>query len=76
MAKIIICDRCRKELTDRRTIINLKPIKHILNIDVFKVCSSNVMQRTSNHSFELCDDCANKLGEFLNYTGPEEVEEI
>lgn len=75
MAQITVCDRCRRELIIRKTLINLKPVKYGLNIDVFSIYPSNVLQRTANHTFELCDDCANKLGEFLHYVGPEEIKE-
>ena len=73
MADVKICDRCRKELTVRQTIINLRPVRHILGVEVYSRYP-NCLHRTAVHSFDLCDDCANKLAEFLGYN-PEFKEE-
>lgn len=73
MADIKICDRCRKELTYRRTIVSVKPIRCILGVEVYTPIfggSIPALQRTGSHTFELCDECANGLGEFLNYVNP------
>lgn len=76
MAQITVCDRCKKELVARQTLINIKPYKYILGIEVYTTSAyRGDFIRTSNHTFELCDDCANKLGEFLHYTGSEEIKE-
>lgn len=72
MADVKICDRCRKELTERQTIINLRPSKrYILGVEVYSRLP-RYLQRTASHSFDLCDECANKLGMFLNYSPKED----
>lgn len=69
MADVKICDRCRKELVERQTIINLRPSKrYILNVDVLaRSAYDSCLRHTSGHSFDLCDDCANGLAAYLNY---------
>lgn len=76
MADVKICDRCRKEITERQTIINLRPSKrYILSVDVLaRPAGANYLLRTAGHSFDLCDSCANKLAEFLRYI-PDSVAE-
>ena len=73
MAQITVCDRCRKELTFRRTRVSLKPWKHVLGIEVHSLYPDHgwTVNNANKHFFELCDDCANRLAEFLNY-GPTE----
>ena len=66
MAQINVCDRCRKELTYRRTLVGVKSRGKCVDIKVLSLGDI-----TGSHSFELCDDCANRLGEFLHY-GPTE----
>lgn len=66
MADVKICDRCRKELTVRQTIIKLRPIRYILGVEVYSRYP-DYLQRKAAHSFDLCDDCANGLAEFLGY---------
>lgn len=76
MADVKICDRCRKELTERQTIINLRPSKrYILSVDVLaRSAYDSCLRRTTSHSFDLCDECANGLATYLNYV-PEFKEE-
>ena len=76
MADVKICDRCRKELTERQTIINLRPSKrYILSVDVLvRSAYDGCLLRTSGHSFDLCDECANGLAAYLNYV-PESSKE-
>lgn len=77
MANVKICDRCRQELTERQTIINLRPVRHILGVEVFaRSAGASCMLRTAGHSFDLCDDCANKLAEFLRYSPGEATDVV
>lgn len=71
MAQVNICDRCRKELTYRRTLVGLKPRGRYVDISVFRFDPFGMNDASAKHSFELCDDCANRLAEFLKY-GPTE----
>ena len=71
MAQISVCDRCRKELTYRRTLVGLKPRGRTCTVNVFRFDLFGLNNATGNHTFELCDTCANQLGEFLKY-GPTE----
>ena len=75
MAQITVCDRCKKELVVRQTLLNIKPYKYVLGVSVYAKEAGGAFRRTADHSFELCDDCANKLAEFLQYEGPEEIKE-
>ena len=67
MADIKVCDRCRKELRHRRTLINIRPDKYFLNIIVLTPDLGGLNRTGGPHNFELCDSCANQLGEFLNF---------
>lgn len=71
---INVCDRCRKELTNRRTLLNLKKAPCKLEVKVLKIDLNGWNASGNVHSFELCDDCANKLAEFLGYSGQVEEE--
>lgn len=72
MAQINVCDRCRKELTYRRTLVGVKPRGKYIDVSVFRFDPFGTNDAAGKHSFELCDNCANELGRFLNY-GPREV---
>lgn len=67
MADIKICDRCRKELVHRRTLLNFRPDRYLLGIVVLTPDLGGLNRTGGPHNFELCDDCANELGEFLRY---------
>lgn len=65
MADVKICDRCRKELTNTRTLINIRPVRYILVEEVYNSCLGWI-ERTSKSQFDLCVDCEKRLREFLN----------
>ena len=67
MADIKICDRCRKELTHRRTLLNFRPDRYLLGIVVLTPDLGGLNRTGGPHNFELCDECANELGKFLRY---------
>lgn len=69
MADVKICDRCGKELTNTQTLINIRPVRYILDEQVFECCLGWIGRR-SKSSFDLCVDCEKRLREFLN--GPSE----
>lgn len=62
MADVKICDRCKKILTDKRAHISRKPEKHQFRIEIFKWRDS---YRTSCTDHDLCEDCTQKLVNFL-----------
>lgn len=74
MAQINICDRCRKELTSQRTFLTHTITRHGLKVQLLKYLTAGMIKPCEIHTFELCDSCANELGEFLKYTGPVEEE--
>lgn len=75
MATINVCDRCRRKLINRRTLLILNKSPRKLDVRVLKIDLNGWNAADNVHSFELCDDCANKLAEFLGYSGPVEEEE-
>ena len=74
MATINVCDRCKKELVYRRTLVNFKKPPRKLDVQVLKIDLNGWNAASNVHSFELCDDCANELAKFLGYSGPVEEE--
>ena len=66
-----VCDRCRKEIPEGGEFtsvtgnVYLHSVKEILQKRLFE----NTDKRTK---FDLCEECAEKLNEFVNGKGKEE----
>lgn len=62
MANVKICDRCGEKL-ERKCFMSLKPVRYILRREVTKRC----MWETANYisEFDLCNNCAAELDEFM-----------
>ncbi len=75
MADVKVCDRCCKVLGHTRALIGLKPVKrNALMIEIFKkdkYVSGEYRKACTNH--DLCEDCTNKLVEFLEGKAVEAV---
>ena len=65
MADIKICDKCGKKLTYKKHLLFLKPSVRKLNVRLFSSDPWNIIDSGKARSFDLCDDCANELSEFL-----------
>ena len=63
-----ICDRCKKEIKDRRGIAVYEPvfIRSILSIALFRKSLLGFSDLFQENKFDLCEDCSNKLVRFLN----------
>jgi hypothetical protein len=62
-----ICDRCKKEIKDRRGIAVYEPIfiRSILSLDLFRRSRYGWPDRFDKRQCDLCEDCSNKLVWFL-----------
>lgn len=65
MADIKICDKCGKRLGYRKNLLFLKPSVRKLTVQLYKSDPWNIIDSGKSRMFELCDDCANELSEFL-----------
>ena len=74
MAQIIVCDRCRKEISGKPKFIDLKPAHYILGIETtnFDYWEGEVTYRCE---YQFCNACARELGRFLHGEGRDVKEE-
>lgn len=70
MADVKICDRCNRVLTNKRTLIGLKPAHHKLRVELFKWRDAF---RTACTDHDLCEKCTEQLVEFLEGKGIDAV---
>ena len=65
-----ICDRCKKEIEQRRGIAVFEPvfIRSILSLELFRTGPYSRQGMFCKNQFDLCEECSNKLVWFLDGT--------
>lgn len=68
MADVKICDRCGKKLSEKHSILNIKPVRYIFGVAVFKdTCFGKRV--IENNSFDFCENCTKDFVGFLEREG-------
>lgn len=64
---IKICDRCKKEIKDRRGIAVFEPvfIRSIFSVELFRRGLYGGCDKFRKNQFDFCEDCSNKLMWFI-----------
>ena len=75
MADIKICDRCKKPINNRRSILGLKASYYRLGVEVLKELQyyPGEFRHDQQIDTDLCESCTKLLAEFLDGKAVEAV---
>lgn len=68
-----ICDRCKKEIKDRKGILVFEPSGSFITLELFRK-SGWGFDKFHKFTADLCEDCSNKLVWFLDGVELEDME--
>jgi hypothetical protein len=67
MANVKVCDRCGKKLIDKQSLLSLKAVRYRLGVEVLeKMRYYDTMRRIDYSELDFCEECTNKLVDFID----------